>query len=143
MPATAASVEQIMKQAMRIRGTLMPARRAASALPPTAYTCRPKPVRISRNVSTISSTKMIGTMIGTPLIDVSARVAAALLAEHVGRHAKQPARTAIFAPQTCSDSARRPLARRTAMRRHEQRAVPDHRRARRTPSPSRSACCRS
>ena len=27
--------------------TLMPARRAASALPPTAYTCRPKPVRVS------------------------------------------------------------------------------------------------
>ena len=36
MPATAASVEQMMKQAILMRETLIPARRAASALPPTA-----------------------------------------------------------------------------------------------------------
>ena len=36
MPAIAASVEQIMKHEIRIRATPIPARRAASALPPTA-----------------------------------------------------------------------------------------------------------
>ena len=41
MPDSAAIDEQIMKTEMRIRGTSMPARRAASALPPTAYRCRP------------------------------------------------------------------------------------------------------
>ena len=34
-----------MKQAILMLATLMPARRAASALPPTAYTWRPKAVR--------------------------------------------------------------------------------------------------
>ena len=34
-----------MKQAIFTRSTLMPARRAASALPPTAYTWRPNLVR--------------------------------------------------------------------------------------------------
>ena len=36
MPATAAMVEQTMKQVILIRDTLMPARRAASVFPPTA-----------------------------------------------------------------------------------------------------------
>ena len=36
MPATAAMVEQMMKQVIRTQGTLIPERRAASALPPTA-----------------------------------------------------------------------------------------------------------
>ena len=36
MPATTASVEPRMKQAVLMPATLMPARRAASALPPTA-----------------------------------------------------------------------------------------------------------
>ena len=36
MPPTAASVEPMMKQVHLMPGTLMPARRAASALPPTA-----------------------------------------------------------------------------------------------------------
>jgi hypothetical protein len=36
MPPTAAIVEQITNAEMRIRSTLMPARRAASRLPPTA-----------------------------------------------------------------------------------------------------------
>ena len=35
-PAIAAIVEQRTKQSSRMRATLMPARRAASALPPTA-----------------------------------------------------------------------------------------------------------
>ena len=36
MPASAASVEPMTKQKIRMPATLMPARRAASALPPTA-----------------------------------------------------------------------------------------------------------
>ena len=36
MPPTAAMTEQITKTEIRIRSTLMPARRAASRLPPTA-----------------------------------------------------------------------------------------------------------
>jgi hypothetical protein len=35
-PETTASVEQMMKAAMRTRATLMPARLVASGLPPTA-----------------------------------------------------------------------------------------------------------
>ena len=69
MPATAAIVEQMMKHSSRICWMSMPARRAASALPPVAYTCRPNGVRTSRNVRTSSSTRMITTTIGTPLID--------------------------------------------------------------------------
>ena len=41
MPLSAAIDEPITNTEMRIRSTLMPARRAASGLPPTAYTCRP------------------------------------------------------------------------------------------------------
>jgi hypothetical protein len=37
----------------------MPARRAASVLPPTAYRCRPNAVRPSTNVQKMSSTAMI------------------------------------------------------------------------------------
>src|SRR6478735_12732491 len=44
MPATAASEEHIMKQDSWTHLTLMPERRAASALPPTAYTWRPQAV---------------------------------------------------------------------------------------------------
>ena len=40
--AEPAMTPEIMKTMMRTRATLMPARRAASALPPTAYTWRPK-----------------------------------------------------------------------------------------------------
>ena len=36
MPPIAAMVEQMTKAEIRIRSTLMPARRAASRLPPTA-----------------------------------------------------------------------------------------------------------
>jgi hypothetical protein len=36
MPPIAAIAPEIMNTMMRMRGTLMPARRAASALPPTA-----------------------------------------------------------------------------------------------------------
>src|SRR5690349_14097804 len=47
-PATAASEEHIMKQEIFTHATLMPARRAASALPPTAYTWRPQDVLFRR-----------------------------------------------------------------------------------------------
>ena len=72
MPATAASVEHMMKQVSLTRRTLMPARRAASALPPTAYTCRPKAVRPSRKLSPTSRTSSSATTSGTPLIEATA-----------------------------------------------------------------------
>ena len=45
---------------IRTRATLIPARRAASALPPTAYTWRPNVVRIAMNVQKIRK-KMISS----------------------------------------------------------------------------------
>ena len=50
MPPNAAIVEEIMNTMITTRETLMPARRAASTLPPTAYTWRPKLVRVVTNV---------------------------------------------------------------------------------------------
>ena len=47
-PPAAASVEPSMKTMMRTWSILMPARRAASALPPTAKMWRPKRVRSVR-----------------------------------------------------------------------------------------------
>ena len=49
MPPIAAMVEAIANTMMRTRVTVMPARRAASALPPTAKMWRPKRVRVVMN----------------------------------------------------------------------------------------------
>ena len=46
MPDTAAMPEQMTNTEMRMRDTTTPARREASSLPPTAYTCRPYRVRL-------------------------------------------------------------------------------------------------
>src|SRR5919112_1950462 len=46
MPDTAAMPEQMTNTEIRIRDTTTPARREASSLPPTAYTCRPYRVRL-------------------------------------------------------------------------------------------------
>jgi len=51
MPPHAAKAEHKIKTWMRIRSTLMPARRAASALPPTANTYRPN--RVIKSKTTI------------------------------------------------------------------------------------------
>ena len=48
IPPTAAIVEAIMNTITRTRSTWMPARRAASALPPTAKMWRPNVVRVVR-----------------------------------------------------------------------------------------------
>src|SRR6516165_2722457 len=66
MPPTAAIVEQIANTASLIPATLMPARRAASALPPTAYTWRPKRVRWSTNVQTTYVTSIASVTHGRP-----------------------------------------------------------------------------
>ena len=46
IPPIAAIVDAIMNTITRTRFTLMPARRAASALPPTAKMCRPNVVLV-------------------------------------------------------------------------------------------------
>ena len=66
MPPIPAVAPEIMKTRMRMRGTLMPARRAASALPPTAYTWRPKVVQRARNVSRIRKTTTMTPASGSP-----------------------------------------------------------------------------
>ena len=58
----------MMKQTIRTRATLMPARRAASGLPPTAKTCRPKRVRSRTDCPIHRMPSAIGTTIGTPWI---------------------------------------------------------------------------
>src|SRR6266568_5734669 len=50
----------------RIRLRLMPARRAASALPPIAYMYRPNRVRPSRKLYATSTTRITSTTHGTP-----------------------------------------------------------------------------
>ncbi len=55
IPPTAAIDDVIMKQASRSRSVLIPARRAASMLPPTAYTQSPNLVRFNTNVHSMSS----------------------------------------------------------------------------------------
>src|SRR5918996_3651122 len=72
MPPIAAMVEPIMNTDVRMLATLMPARLAASLLPPVAYRWRPYAVRVSTNVSATSSTRMSGTTHGTPLSDTTA-----------------------------------------------------------------------
>ena len=66
IPPTQAMKLAIMKTAMRTRSTLIPARRAASGFPPTAYTCRPKRVRLAMNVQKIRKAETITTTTGTP-----------------------------------------------------------------------------
>ncbi len=66
MPLIAARLEEMTNAITRIRVTLMPARRAASALPPTAYMCRPKLVRDSTKVTTSSSRMTSGMAYGMP-----------------------------------------------------------------------------
>lgn len=66
MPPAAARVELAANAISRIRVTLMPARRAASALPPTAYMCRPNSVCCrTRSSPTTRVAKMISRS-GTP-----------------------------------------------------------------------------
>ncbi len=66
IPPTPAMKPLIMKTAMRTRSTVMPARREASALPPTAYTCRPKRVRDAMKDQTTRSASRITVTFGTP-----------------------------------------------------------------------------
>ena len=66
MPPMAAMPLEIAKTAIRMNFTLMPARCAASALPPTAYTCRPKVVRRAMNDQNASSATTSTPANGTP-----------------------------------------------------------------------------
>src|SRR5215469_17224016 len=71
-PPRAAVAEHNAKDQMRMAGTLTPARRAASGLPPMAYIYRPKRVRWSTSVQTPSTARTIGITHGTPATDFRA-----------------------------------------------------------------------
>ena len=66
MPETAAMPEQMTKTEIRMRDTTTPARRAASALPPTAYTCRPYRVRLRTKCHTMNRITSKTTTHGMP-----------------------------------------------------------------------------
>ena len=66
MPPSAAISEQIAKTVILIRSTLMPARRAASWLPPTAYTYRPNFVLRATQVQKTRSAPTSTATYGTP-----------------------------------------------------------------------------
>ncbi len=66
-PPMAAKVLEIAKTVIRIRVTLMPARREASTLPPSAKTFRPKVVRRSRKSVTTRASRKSTTASGRPL----------------------------------------------------------------------------
>ena len=64
------------KTAMRMRLTLIPARRAASALPPTANTWRPKRVRVTTYCMPATNPTRISTASGTPRSELRIATAA-------------------------------------------------------------------
>ena len=68
MPPTAATSAVHTNADSSTRVTLMPARLAASRLPPTAYRNRPYRRRSSTKLSTTTSTAIAGMTIGIPVI---------------------------------------------------------------------------
>ena len=66
MPPIAAMVPAIANTATRILLTRMPARRAASAFPPTAKMWRPKRVRVTTNSPPATKPTRMSTASGTP-----------------------------------------------------------------------------
>src|SRR5690349_14638104 len=66
MPETAAMPEQMTNTEIRMRDTTTPARREASSLPPTAYTCRPYRVRLRTKCHTAYSIARRTTTHGRP-----------------------------------------------------------------------------
>ena len=78
-----------MKQAILTPRTLMPARRAASTLPPTAYTCRPKLVRDRRNVEPDEQDQDQRNDVGHAHDRGEIRTTRPLLVEEVGRSAEE------------------------------------------------------
>src|SRR5580704_9997859 len=71
MPPRAAVAEHNANAQMRMAEMLMPARRAASGLPPVAYMYRPNFVRWSTSVQAAHSTRTIGITQGIPVTDRS------------------------------------------------------------------------
>ncbi len=67
MPPTAAIVPAREKTEIRTNATLMPARRAASTLPPKAKICRPYRVRRSTKSRATTTPRKITTASGRPL----------------------------------------------------------------------------
>src|SRR5919108_1617487 len=67
-PGIAARKPESAKTAIRISRTLMPARRAASALPPTAKMYRPNLVRVVSQAKKITSPSRITPAVGIPAV---------------------------------------------------------------------------
>src|SRR2546430_3515098 len=66
MPASAARIEPTMNTTQTTRSTRIPAARAASALPPMAYSDRPCRNQLNATMPTANSTTQIHTDAGTP-----------------------------------------------------------------------------
>ena len=109
-PATPESTAHITKADIRMRATLIPARRAASALPPTAYRWRPQAVRVSRNVRVTTRISTTSTTQGTPLIEMFALGERFRLNSRVGMPhstASPPVRSAMTATGAVDTPLRR------------------------------------
>ena len=106
MPAV---TEQSAKAMVRTTGRLMPARRAASGLPPIAYMERPNFVRSSRMVQAPRMTRTIGTTHGTP---ARTPKLARLMFEMATRTIPAIAITAILSTVRLGGGATSPLLRR-------------------------------
>ena len=100
MPPIAAIEPEIVKTATRTRLTRIPARRAASALPPTAKTWRPKVVRLATYSMPTTKASRIITASGTPRSELRIATAAMTSAatktkrttsEAAGRRPSRPA----------------------------------------------------
>ena len=110
-PPIAAIVPAIPKTAIRTPSTRMPARRAASALPPTANTWRPKPVRLTRNSMPITKASRISSASGTPRSELRTATATITTAE---TSTKRTSCAAGLSPARPAATRRRWPKRRTA-----------------------------
>src|ERR1019366_6279636 len=109
MPMMPAVSPASVNARIRIRLRLMPARLAASALPPTAYMYRPNRVRPSRKLQATSTTRTTTTTHGTPRTTVRPTPRSVLPISTTTTPAT--AITTIFSTVTLSGGAVRLLAR--------------------------------
>ena len=98
MPPTAAIVPAMPKTMMRVRVTWMPARRAASALPPTANTWRPKRVREATYCMPTTNAIRIRTASGMPRSAFSTATTAITVAARMMMRAVGPAASVSASP---------------------------------------------
>src|SRR3954452_15672555 len=118
-PAIPAVNDDRAKAAVRTSGRLMPARRAASGLPPMAYTYRPNLVRPRRNVHIASTPRTMSRTHGTPRSDRNWVPRFVLQMSTITT--PTAAAPAIFNNVKLAGGATRPLRRRRASRDHDTR----------------------